>query len=51
MTLQFSDLAAGQRLSGVVADGDVVVVAIEMHGPGSATLTETITVTYTIANP
>ncbi len=39
MSLLFSDLVAGQRLSGVVADGDVVVVAVEMHGPGSATLT------------
>ena len=27
------------RLEGVVADGDVTVVAVEMHGPGSATLT------------
>ena len=27
------------RLSGVVADGDVTVVAVGVHGPGSATLT------------
>ena len=27
------------RLSGVVADADVAVVAVEMHGMGSATLT------------
>ncbi|MYH87969.1 MAG: DEAD/DEAH box helicase, partial [Acidimicrobiaceae bacterium] len=27
------------RLEGVVADGEVTVVAVEMHGPGSATLT------------
>ena len=39
MTLEFDDLAAGMRLEGVVADGDVTVVAVEMHGPGSATLT------------
>ncbi len=39
MTLGFGDLAAGMRLSGVVADADVTVVAVEMHGTGSATLT------------
>ena len=37
--LEFDDLTAGKRLSGVVADGDVTVVALEVHGPGSATLT------------
>ena len=39
MTLGFDDLAAGMRLAGVVADADVTVVAVEMHGIGSATLT------------
>ena len=39
MTLGFGDLAAGMRLSGVVADADVTVVAVEMHGGGSAVLT------------
>ncbi len=39
MTLGFDDLAAGMRLEGVVADGHVTVVAVEMHGPSSATLT------------
>ena len=39
MTLEFGDLAAGMRLSGVVAVGDVTVVAVEMHGAISATLT------------
>ena len=39
MTLRFDGLAAGMRLEGVVADGDVTVVAVEMHGAGSATLT------------
>ncbi len=37
--LGFGDLIAGVRLSGVVADGDVTVVAADVHGPGSATLT------------
>ena len=37
--LEFDDLTAGKRLSGVVADGDVTVVALEVHGTGSATLT------------
>ena len=35
----FGDLDTGMRLSGVAADGDVTVVAVEVHGPGSATLT------------
>ena len=39
MTLEFGDLAAGMRLSGVVADGVVTVVAVDIHGPGSATAT------------
>ena len=37
--LGFGDLAAGMRLSGVVAGGDVTVVAVDVHGAGSATLT------------
>ena len=37
--LDFGDLVAGMRLSGVVADADVTVVAVEMHGSGSAVLT------------
>lgn len=37
--LGFGDLVAGKRLSGVVSDGDVTVVAVEVHGSGSATLT------------
>ncbi|MXZ78964.1 MAG: hypothetical protein F4Z06_11935 [Acidimicrobiia bacterium] len=37
--LEFDDLTAGKRLSGVVADGDVTVVAVDVHGTGSATLT------------
>ncbi len=37
--LGFDDLTAGKRLSGVVADGDVTVVALDVHGAGSATLT------------
>ena len=39
MTLDFNDLTAGLRLSGVVADTDVTVVAVEMHGTSSAILT------------
>ena len=39
MTLRFDDLVAGMRLDGVVANTDVTVVAVEMHGAGSATLT------------
>ena len=37
--LEFGDLNPGKRLSGVVADGDVTVVALDVHGAGSATLT------------
>ena len=37
-SLEFDDLTAGKRLSGVVADGDVTVVALEVHGAASATL-------------
>ena len=39
MTLEFADLAAGMRLSGVEADVNVTVVAVDVHGPNSATLT------------
>ena len=39
MTLEFGDLSAGMRLSGVAADTAVTVVAVEMHGSTSATLT------------
>lgn len=39
MSVTFSDIAAGKRLAGVVADGEVTVVAIEPHGDTSATLT------------
>ena len=39
VSIGFADLLAGQRLAGVIVDGDVVVVAIDIHGPGSATLT------------
>ncbi len=39
MTLGFGDLAAGMRLSGLVAESDVTAVAVEMHGTGSAILT------------
>ena len=39
MTLEFADLAAGMRLSGVEADVNVTVVAVDIHGPNSATLT------------
>ncbi len=39
MSIGFADLLAGQRLAGVIADGDVIVVAVDIHGPGSATLT------------
>jgi SNF2 family DNA or RNA helicase len=39
MTIGFDEIAPGGRLSGVIADGDVTVVAIEQHGPSSATLT------------
>ena len=37
--MELTDLTAGMRLSGVVAGGDVTVVATEMHGTVSATLT------------
>ena len=37
--LGFRDLVAGMRLSGVVTDGDVTVVAVNVHGAGSATVT------------
>ena len=37
--MEFSDIAAGMRLSGVVAGIDVTVVAAQVHGPASATLT------------
>ena len=37
--LVFGDLVTGMRLSGVVADGDITVVAVDVHGAGSATLT------------
>lgn len=37
--MAFDAIASGKRLAGVVAEGDVSVVAIEMHGPASATLT------------
>ena len=37
--LEFDDLVTGMRLSGVVADGDITVVAVDVHGAGSATLT------------
>lgn len=36
--VEFSDIQPGQRLSGVVADGDVTVVSVESHGETSATL-------------
>jgi len=39
VTLSLANFAAGQRLAGVIADGDVIVVAVDTHGPGSATLT------------
>jgi hypothetical protein len=39
MSVAFDAIASGKRLAGVVAEGDVSVVAIEMHGPASATLT------------
>jgi len=39
MTLAFADISTRRRLSGVVAAEDVVVVALEQHGPQSATLT------------
>lgn len=39
MSVTFQDVAVGKRLAGVIADGDVTVVAIEVHGETSATLT------------
>jgi SNF2 family DNA or RNA helicase len=39
MSVSFSDLHRGARLAGVVADGEVTVVAVEIHGETSATLT------------
>lgn len=39
MVSGFGDLVAGMRLSGVVVDGDVTIVAVERHGSGSVTLT------------
>ncbi|WP_420626340.1 helicase-related protein [Candidatus Poriferisodalis sp.] len=39
VVMELSDLAAGMRLAGVVAGTDVTVVAVDIHGPGSATLT------------
>ena len=37
--MELRDIAAGMRLSGVVAGSDVTVVAAQVHGPASATLT------------
>ena len=39
VTLDFPDLTSGLRLWGVVAESDVTVVAVEMHGTRSAVLT------------
>ena len=39
MEMELSDLTAGMRLTGVVAGSDVTVVAVQMHGQASATLT------------
>jgi len=39
MSITFDDITSGQRLAGVVADGDVTVVALERNGGTSATLT------------
>ena len=39
MAISIADLSAGLRLTGVVADAEVAVVAVEPHGPTSATLT------------
>ncbi len=38
MSITFDDITNGQRLAGVVADGDVTVVALERNGDTSATL-------------
>ena len=37
--LRFADIAAGTRLAGVVPNAAVTVVALQVHGPESATLT------------
>ncbi len=37
--MKLDELQRGARLSGVIADGDVTVVAVEPHGETSATLT------------
>lgn len=39
MIHSFSDLTKGQRLAGVIVDGEVAVVAVDVHGATSATLT------------
>ena len=39
MPVTFEELDAGKRLAGVIADGEVTVVAVEVHGATSATLT------------
>ena len=39
MSVTFEELDAGKRLAGVIADGEVTVVAVEVHGATSATLT------------
>ena len=39
MTITFQEIVAGKRLAGVVADGEITVVAVESHGESSATLT------------
>lgn len=38
LVLTFDDITNGQRLAGVVADGEVTVVALERNGETSATL-------------
>lgn len=38
MSISFDDITNGQRLAGVVADGDVTVVALERNGDTSGTL-------------
>ena len=37
--LTFGDITAGVRLAGVVPNAEVTVVALQVHGPESATLT------------
>ncbi len=39
MTANLDDLTAGMRLSGVVANNEAIVVAVQMHSQTSATLT------------